>query len=127
MSEFWYLASPYSKFPNGLEAAFRVAVQACGLFVKAKIPVFSPIVHCHFIADDCHIDPHDHLIWLPAMEPIMRRARGLIMLRAMSWEQSHGMRMEQLEFAKMDKITISMDPGVIPEILVHMYNLTDSK
>lgn len=112
---FWYLASPYKRFPDGLERAFRVAVQARGLLVKRGISCFSPIVHSHQVAEDCGIDPIDHAIWLPVEAPIMRAAKGLILLRALSWEESFGMEEERKAFIAEGKPVVFMDPGIVPD------------
>jgi len=119
--KFWYLATPYSKYPHGIEAAFRLAVETRGLLVKAGVPCFSPIIHSHPVATVCGIDPFDHAIWLPSEEPILRAAHGLIMLRAESWSISYGMAVERQLFLAAEKPVVFMDPGVIPE------GLTDSK
>lgn len=111
---FWYLATPYSKYPHGLDAAFRIAVQARGLLLKAGIPCFSPIIHSHPVAMECGIDPHDHKIWLPAESPILACASGLIMLRTESWEISYGMNAERIVFESSGRPVVYMDPGVVP-------------
>lgn len=111
----FYLASPYSRYPHGLEAAFNVALDASALLIRHGVPVFSPIAHTHPIAIRSGIDPHDHKIWLPAERPIMDCASGLIMLRAESWEISYGMNVEREAFAVAGKPIVWMDPGVLPE------------
>lgn len=112
---FWFLATPYSRFPDGIEAAFNLAVEARGLLLKAGVPVFSPIIHSHPVAVRCGIDPLDHSIWLPSEAPILRSAIGLIMLRAESWGISYGMNHEKKTFEAAGKPVIWMDVGVVPE------------
>lgn len=111
---YWYLASPYSKFPQGLDAAFRAVSENAALLVRNKIPVYSPIAHTHPIAIFGGMDPLDHSIWLPADEPFMRGARGLIVLRMATWEASYGIGEEIKEFRTADKPIIYMDPGRVP-------------
>ena len=118
--KFWYLATPYSKYPDGIEAAFHLAAETRGILLKAGVPCFSPIVHSHPVAMVCRIDPLDHSIWLPSEAPILRLAHGLIMLRARSWEVSYGMAEEYKLFIAAGKPVVFMDPGVVPE------GLTDS-
>jgi hypothetical protein len=115
---FWYLATPYSKYPAGLEAAFHLALDAAGLLIRAKVPVYSPIAHTHPIAILTGMDPLDHAIWLPADKPMMDAAGGLIMLRAESWEQSYGMKHELNLFQGAKKPVVWMDPGVLPKEFV---------
>jgi hypothetical protein len=114
---FWYLATPYSKYPHGIHEAFVLAVQQRGLLLRAGIPVFSPIIHSHPVAIQCGLDPFDHSIWLPSEEPILRCASGIIMLKADSWEISYGMRVERELFEAAGKPVVWMTPGTVPEEL----------
>lgn len=113
---FWYLATPYSKYPGGIEEAFKLACREAATLVRAGIRVYSPIAHTHPVATYGEIDPYDHGIWLPADAPFMRAAKGLIVLRAESWEDSHGIKCEIEEFQKAGKPVVYMDPGVVPEV-----------
>jgi hypothetical protein len=115
---YWYLATPYSKFPGGLDAAFRLACEAAGLLIRAGVPVHSPIAHTHPVAIACGMDPLDHSIWLPADKPMMDAASGLIVLRAESWERSYGISVEIDEFRDAGKPILFMDPGVVPASLM---------
>lgn len=45
-----YLATPYSKFEGGLEAAFRAAAEVAAKLVRQGESVYSPICHTHPIA-----------------------------------------------------------------------------
>lgn len=112
---FWYVATPYSKYEGGLEAAFIMASQVTARLVKAGVPVFCPIAHTHPVAVHGGLDPLDHGIWLPADRPFMDMACGLIMVRAPGWEQSYGMRVEREAFDAAGKPVVWMDPeGPIP-------------
>ena len=91
---YWYLATPYSKYPEGLEMAFVEACRVAGHLIKIGVRVFSPIAHMHPVARFCNIDPHDHAIWLPADRPIMDAACGLIVCKMPSWEISFGIAEE---------------------------------
>lgn len=112
---FYYLASPYSKYPGGLDEAYRVACRAAALLIKAGVPVFAPIAHSHGPAMLGGIDPLSHDIWLPADEPMMRAAKGLIVLKAESWQDSYGMAEEIRAFEEAGKPIVYMEPGVVPE------------
>lgn len=115
---YWYLATPYSKYPHGLQEAFLLAVRARGLLLLNGVPTFSPIIHSHPVATECGIDPFDHNIWLPAEAPILEHAIGLIMLRAESWEQSYGMNEERRVFTEAGKPVVWMDVGIVPKDLL---------
>jgi len=111
---FWYLATPYSKYPAGIESAFILACRQTALLIRAGVPVFSPIAHTHPIALHAGLDPLDHTIWLPCDRPMMDAAHGLIMLKAESWEQSYGMKVELETFQTLGKPVVWMTPGFVP-------------
>ena len=87
---YWYLATPYSKYPDGQEAAFVEASKARAHFVKNGIRAFSPIVHAHPVAVHGGLDLLDHDIWLPDDEPYMHGAHGLVVVMMRGWEDSYG-------------------------------------
>lgn len=116
--KYWYLATPYSKYPGGLDAAWELACIAAAQLVKAGIRVHSPIASSHPIAVFGGIDKLDHTIWLPADEPFMHQAHGLIVLEAESWEISFGMAEEIKHFEAAGKPIIRMTPGEVPAELL---------
>ena len=105
---YWYLATPYSKYPAGMDEAARLAAVAAAWFVKHGIPVFSPIVHTHPIAQHGGINPADHTIWLPADEIFMDLASGLVVVQMETWDTAYGVGVERKLFASQGK----------PEILI---------
>ena len=115
---FWYLASPYTHYADGIEAAFHEACRNAGLLIRAGIPVFSPIAHSHPVARFGGIDPLDHAIWLPADLPMMQAARGLIVCRMAGWENSYGVAVEMEHFARWGRPIHPMTPGEIPAALL---------
>ncbi|HEV8492476.1 MAG TPA: DUF1937 family protein [Candidatus Angelobacter sp.] len=115
---YWYLATPYSKYPDGITTAFRVACEQTALLVRARIPVFCPIAHTHPIALEGGIDPYDHTIWIPADKPFMECSKGLIFCKLPSWEISDGMRIEREFFESQKRPVIDMTPGVVPHELL---------
>jgi hypothetical protein len=114
----FYLAMPYSKYPGGLEEAFKLASREAGLLLLAGVPVYSPIAHFHPIAMHAWIDPFDYKIWLPANEPMIARSDALIVLRAESWSKSFGMAEEIKAFEAACKPIFYMDPGIVPSALM---------
>lgn len=112
---FWYLATPYSKYPGGIEEAFRLAARYAGRLITAGVKVYSPITHTHPIAVEAGLDPYNHDIWMPADQPFMDAARGLIVLKAASWEQSRGIREEIGHFTVASKPIVFTEPyGPLP-------------
>lgn len=117
--DFWYLGTPYSRYPDGIEAAFTLACHQTGLLIHHGVPVFSPIAHTHPVAMLCGMNPFDLAIWLPMDRPMMRAARGLIVVKAVSWEVSQGIAHEIETFQAMDKPVVFMDVDAVPlELLI---------
>ena len=83
---FYYLATPYSKYPEGQEAAFRGACVQSGLLLEAKIPTFSPVVYGHPMALAAKLDPLDHDMWMTMSRGFMPLAHGIIICKMESWE-----------------------------------------
>ena len=100
---YWYLASPYSKYPEGLEKAFEHVAAAAGEMIRRGIRVYSPIAHTHPIAIHSGQDPLDHGTWIPADVPFMHAASGLAVLKMPSWEISYGIEVEIEEFRESGK------------------------
>lgn len=113
-TKFWYLATPYTKYPYGVEAAFQLAARNAGILARKGVPIFSPIAHTHPLAMAASLDPLNGDFWLKLDEPMMHAAYGLVMLMAESWELSNGMKVELEIFQKAKKPVIWMKPGVVP-------------
>ena len=115
---FWYLASPYSKYPSGVHRAHVHVCQQAALLIQAGVPVYSPIAHTHPIALWGGLSPYDHDIWLPADKPIADAAGGLIVLKLEGWSKSFGIAEEIEWFAERGLPVIYMEPGVVPAELL---------
>lgn len=100
---FWYVASPYSKYPGGMKEAWIEVCKAAGFLIRQKVPVFCPIAHTHPIAIHAHMDQLKHEIWLPADQPMLEAAYGMIIVMLETWETSTGIRYEQDYFKKASK------------------------
>jgi len=110
---YWYLGSPYSKHPDGLETAFVDICKVAAQFAVDGIPAYSPIAHTHPIAMIGEVDPHDHSIWLPFDGPLMTAARGLVVVMMPSWQDSFGLQHEIEYFKSVGKPILYMDPDEI--------------
>ena len=111
--DFLYLASAYSKYPSGLEAAHRVVCLVAAELGKRKIRIFCPIAHCHAIAMLGGIDPRDHQIWMYQDMAFPPNAGGLILTKMRSWEISTGMTEERKEFEAAGKPVWGLDPAIL--------------
>lgn len=98
-----YLASPYSKFPSGIEEAFQEVCKATAFLIRNGVRVFCPIAHTHPVAMYGGIDPLSHDIWIPADAPLMDGASALVVCMMESWETSYGIKVEIEAFQKAGK------------------------
>ncbi len=106
---FWYLGSPYSKYPDGTTAAFVAVCIATGWLIGQGVRVYSPIAHTHPVAMHAHMDPLDHEIWMPADEPMMDAAGGLLILKLDTWRDSKGLQIEEQTFRAAGKPVVYVD------------------
>lgn len=112
MVGYWYLATPYSKHPQGIEEAFRQAARVAARFAKLGMPIYCPIAHTHPIAMEGGLDPYDHSLWMPLDKPLMEGAVGLIVALLPGWASSAGIAEEIKYFAAAKKpILYHLQPG----------------
>lgn len=110
---FWYVASPYSKYPKGLDEACAEVCRSAALLVKADIPIFCPIAHSHPIATVGGL-PDDYNFWKTQDKVMMAIAHGLIVVMMDGWELSHGVSDEIKTFREAGKPIVFMGPGKFP-------------
>lgn len=107
---FFYLATPYSKYPHGPVRAFDDACELAATLIGADIPVFSPIVHSHPIAETGKLDAFDHSLWMAIDKPFLKAASALIVARMDGWESSLGIKKEINLFNVANKHIVYIDP-----------------
>ena len=91
---YYYLASPYSGTPEQQEDRYRKAELATALFLKKRIPVYSPIVHCHYLAKN-HVMPGTIEFWRWYNECMLTDAEQMWILTIPGWEFSKGVASER--------------------------------
>lgn len=89
-----YLATPYSKYPDGITMGFVEAARLTGKLLEAGYRVYSPIAHTHPIAMYANIDPYNHDIWLPFDGIMMEKSDVLLIARMEGWDKSFGIKHE---------------------------------
>lgn len=104
-----YVATPYSKYPMGIEAAWIDACKLTADLMKRGLKVYSPIAHTHPLAIHGGIDPLDHSIWLPFDASMMKKADALLVAMMPTWEKSRGIQEEIVAFLEMNKPVIYLD------------------
>lgn len=110
---FAYLATPYSKYPAGIEWAFIDASALAGRLLLAGMRVYSPIAHTHPIAMHAGIDPYDHNVWIPFDEAMMNAAQALLVAEMDGWQESFGIAHEIAFFEKAGKPIYFLDPKTL--------------
>lgn len=98
MSRYFYLASPYSKYPKGTQAAYEEICQVAGSLLQKGLPVFCPILHSHPLVAQGLILPQNNTwaFWSIPDEALLRSSRGLIICTMEGWDRSIGVGEEQV-------------------------------
>lgn len=89
-----YLATPYSYYPKGHDAAFKDAAKIASWCINNNIDVFSPIVYTHPLALEAGINTMNTCLWERVDRPFMRAARGIIVAKLDGYLESEGVTKE---------------------------------
>lgn len=108
-----YLATPYSRYPDGLEAAFVDAAKLAARLLNAGVRVYSPICHGHPLSVHGELDALDHSIWLPFDEAMMSVSDALAVAMMPSWKKSKGIQYEIDYFDLARKPVFYLEPGTL--------------
>ena len=100
-----YLASPYSKYPKGKEAAFKEICIKAGQLMSEGHTLFCPIAHSHPIEETGSIKDPTHGFWLKQDFAVLVYCHELWVYKMPGWEESYGVKRE-IEFAKAWEIPI---------------------
>lgn len=105
-----YLATPYSRYKLGLEAAFIEASKLAAILLARGIKVYSPIAHTHPIGFYGGLDMLDLSIWLPFDEAMMERCDCLFVAHMDGWQESKGIAHEIAFFERSGKPIYDLNP-----------------
>ena len=96
MSDYSYLASPYSHpDPKVKEERFIVVCKAAAELMQRGKRVFSPIAHSHAIEIyGMNGEVHDGTFWLQQDGPLLYHASEMIVLMLHGWKESKGVQEE---------------------------------
>lgn len=116
MSKFWYLASPYTKYDEGLRAAYECAVGNAAFLMTYGVNVYAPIIHTHPVweVSPC-LQEWTHQCWIDDSRPKMESACGIIVLQMAGWDVSSGVSQEIEIFRSAGKPIVYMKPYIVPE------------
>lgn len=102
-----YLASPYSKYPQGRQTAFELVCKKAAQLMLNGYEVFCPIAHSHPIEElgmsDAMPMPGD--FWLKQDFAVLKNCDELWVYMMEGWADSYGVRRE-IMFAKEHGIPI---------------------
>lgn len=109
---FSYLATPYTRYPLGMEAAAdHASIIAAELMLKG-VKVFCPIAHSHSIAK-VYPELNAHEFWMSVDRPFMVAAKALIVATMDGWDVSRGVLEEIDAFKQMGKPIYVFNPRPI--------------
>ncbi len=113
---FWYLATPYTKFPAGEHAAFVAAAKEAALLFSNGIFVLSAITHTHPIYRAKPSLGGAWETWAELDRRLIRASTGLIVCMLETWKDSTGIAAE-IEFTQsIGKPVVYLTPGVVPRL-----------
>jgi nucleoside 2-deoxyribosyltransferase len=114
--DYWYLASPYTKYIGGRVVAYTLAVEAASLLSECGgVKVFSPIAHTHPMAEMCEVKG-GHDFWMGLDYPLLDKAKGVIVLMLDGWQDSRGVSTEIGYAQGARKPIVYMTPGEVPRL-----------
>jgi hypothetical protein len=105
-----YLATPYSKYADGLENAANDAAKIAAKLLQAGVAIYSPIVYTHQLAVHGNLDPLNHSLWLPFDQPFLDVSECLCVLKLPGWDESFGIAFEIKDFTSKGKMIVYLDP-----------------
>lgn len=104
---FIYLASPYSSpDPDLMQKRYEVTRAHVAAALRAGVTMFSPIVHCHPLAN-AHTLPVDFDFWQVHNEAMLAEASDLYILTLSGWKTSKGV-IAELYFARQRGIPVRL-------------------
>lgn len=108
-----YLATPYSKYHLGIDAAFEHAAALAAQLLRLRVKIFSPVSHGHPMAVYGRLNPTNHYLWLHLDEAMMRASDLLLVGKMHGWEESDGIAHEIEFFTKQCKPIVYLDPATL--------------
>lgn len=105
-----YLATPFSLYPMGTEAAFIEAARIAGRLTARGLNVFSPIVHSFPLAVYGDLDRFDADLWLRVDRPYLEWCDELYVATMQGWRESVGVEHEIKYFREADLPMSYVDP-----------------
>lgn len=107
---YWYLGSPYSKYPRGHQKAFEDVAAIAGYLMQHGWWIFCPITHSHPIVEHAgSADTYEN--WIGLDQILLRNAIGLIVAGLEGWKESRGLIQEIRWALEMGQRVLFFDPS----------------
>jgi hypothetical protein len=109
-----YIATPYSRYPHGMQQAFENACDAAAALMEQGVAVFCPIAMSHAIeTEQVKLKapgwPKDGEFWLNIDKAILKHCTDLFVVQMEGWDNSIGVA-EEIAFALAHDIPITYLP-----------------
>lgn len=112
MAGWSYLATPYSKYPGGVDQAHAEACWIAARLWKAGVQVYSPIAHTHAIEKIGGLGVgFEH--WAAFDEALIAASDGMIVAKMPGWEDSEGIAAEIAICGRLGKPVRYLDPATL--------------
>ena len=108
-----YVASPYTHYPYGHEAAAQDAGRVTAALMRMGICAYSPIVHSHAVAHVGGLNKVDGAFWQRMDAPMVDAAEACIVVKMPGWDTSKGVTHEIAEFTAAGKPIVYLDDGEV--------------
>lgn len=108
-----YLASPYTLYAKGLNAAFEDVTELAGKLVKLGLGVFAPITYGHPLTTHGAVNALDENIWYPLNDTFLHKADCLLVARMTGHQSSKGIAREISYFEMIGKPVFFIHPETL--------------
>lgn len=105
-----YLATPYSKYVDGLDVAAHEASRIAARLMARGFRVLSPIAHSHAVAEAGGLDKMDPDLWAYQDGPLLDAAAAVAVILMPGWAESAGVRAEIDTARKQRKPIVFLHP-----------------
>lgn len=110
---FWYLASPYSGYPDGRSAAYRRICRIAAVLVAQNHPVYCPIAHSYPLAETGLVPSDSYEVWLGVDFRFIDASGGLVIAKMEGWASSHGISKEIEHAERTGKPVHYLEPETV--------------
>ncbi|MDE2096261.1 MAG: DUF1937 family protein [Patescibacteria group bacterium] len=109
----WYLATPYTNYPDGHEAAFRAAALLTARLHELGVRVFCPITHSHPISVALPSERSSFAYWLDIDLWAVDNSKGVLVGQLPTWRASQGVQKEVQRARFADLPVLYLHPATL--------------